>query len=159
MKLHVLSASEFWKAVGLGIANALLLSVIVVPVIRSGISPLPKPPSLAFAETLFQRDLPLVVGLLFHIAYVTFWSVVYVSLFRDRLTFLNALWLALVLWVIALVIFFPIIGWGFLGLGVSPRIIVAALIPHVLFAVFLWALCHYGFPQHIPEGVSNPRPR
>ena len=48
--------------------------------------------------------------------------------------------LGLALWVVVLVVLFPIIGWSFLGLGVSPALIVASLIPHVLFAVFLWGL-------------------
>lgn len=101
--------------------------------------------SLAFAETLFGRPLPLPIGLLFHVAYLTFWSVVYVGLFRDRLTFLNALWLALALWGVLLMVFFPIIGWGFLGLAISPKIIVASLVPHLLFAVVLWGLCRVAF--------------
>ena len=106
---------------------------------------MPKQPSLAFAETLLGRPLPLPVGLLFHVTCLTFWSVIYVMLFRDRLTFLNALWLALALWVVILVVFFPFIGWGFLGLAISPKLIPASLIPHVLFAVVLWTMCRIGF--------------
>jgi PST family polysaccharide transporter len=37
-------------------------------------------------------------------------------------------------------VFFPIIGWGLLGVAVSPALIVASLIPHLLFALFLWGL-------------------
>lgn len=106
---------------------------------------MPKPPSLAFAEIIFGRTLPLPVGLLFHIAYVTAWSMGYVVFFRDRLSFVRALLLALMLWVIVLVVFFPIVGWGFLGLSVSPKLIVASLVPHVLFALFLWGLCRMTF--------------
>ena len=106
------------KAVGIGILTALLLSAVMVPAFKFGISPMPKPPSLAFAETLFGRGLPMPVGLLFHVAYVTFWALAYVMVFRDRLTFLNALWLGLGLWVVILVFFFPVVGWGFLGLAV-----------------------------------------
>ena len=85
------------------------------------------------------------VGLLFHVAYVTFWSIAYVVLFWDRLTIRNALWLGLGLWVVILIVFFPLFGWGFLGLGISPKMIPALLVPHVLFAVFLWRLCRWGF--------------
>lgn len=145
MKIHALSKSDAIKALGVGIVTSLLLSAVMVPVFKLGISPMPKPPSLAFAESVFGRALPLPVGLLFHVAYVTGWTVVFVVLFRDRLSFLRALGLALMLWIIALVIFFPVNGWGFLGLAVSPKLIVAALIPHVLFAVFLWALCRMSF--------------
>ena len=46
-----------------------------------------------------------------------------------------------------LFVFFPIVGWGVLGLAVSPKLIVASLVPHLLFAVFLWVLCRIGFRQ------------
>ncbi len=147
MQIHSLAPKEALKAVGIGILTALLLSAVMVPAFKFGISPMPKPPSLAFAETLFGRGLPMPVGLLFHVAYVTFWALAYVMVFRDRLTFLNALWLGLGLWVVILVFFFPVVGWGFLGLAVSPKLIPASLVPHVLFALILWALCRIGFKK------------
>lgn len=128
------------RGVGLGLANGVLLSLIMVPAFLAGIPPMPQPPSLAFAEALFGEGLPMPVGLLFHLAYVTFWSVVWVAWDYPRLRFTTALGLGLVLWVVALAVFFPINGWGFLGLDVSPKLIPAALIPHVLFTVFLWGL-------------------
>ncbi len=147
MRIHSLAPKEALKAVGIGILTALLLSAVMVPAFKLGISPMPKPPGLAFAETLFGRGLPMPVGLLFHVAYVTFWALAYVMVFRDRLTFLNALWLGLGLWAVLLVFFFPIVGWGFLGLAISPKLIPASLVPHVLFAVFLWALCRIAFKK------------
>ena len=145
MQMRSLTRREMLRAVGIGILTALLLSAVMLPAFSFGIAPMPKLPSLAFAETLFGRELPLLVGLLFHVAYVTFWSVVYVVLFRDRLAFMNALWLGLALWVVILVFFFPIVGWGFLGLAVSPKLIPASLVPHLLFAAFLWGLCRIAF--------------
>lgn len=145
MQLHKLPPMEFLKAIGIGILTALLLSAVMVPALRLGISPLPKPLGLAFAETVLGRPLPLPVGLLFHLAYVTAWSVLYVVLFRAALTFRNALLLGLFLWLLVLFIFFPIVGWGVLGLAVTPKLIVASLVPHLLFVVFLWGLCRVGF--------------
>lgn len=145
MKIHALSMRDATKALGVGIVTSLLLSAVMVPAFELGISPMPKPPSLAFAETVLGRALPLPVGLLFHVAYVSAWSIIFVVLFRDRLSFLRALGLALLLWIGALAVFFPVVGWGFLGLAVSPKLIVASLIPHVLFAAFLWALCRLVF--------------
>ncbi len=151
MQIHSLTPKEALKAVGIGIVTALLLSAVMVPAFKFGISPMPKPPSLAFAETLFGRDLPLPVGLLFHIAYVTFWAVAYVVLFWDRLTIWNALWLGLGLWVVILLVFFPLFGWGFLGLEISPKLIPASLAPHLLFAAILWGLCRIGFKKTTPS--------
>ncbi len=90
MKLHALPTEEVLKALAIGVITALLLSAVMVPAFKFGLAPMPEPPSLAFAETLLGRELPLPVGLLFHVVYLTFWSLVYVVLFRDNLTFLNA---------------------------------------------------------------------
>ena len=72
---------------------------------------LPQPPSLAFAETVLGRTLPLPVGLLFHAAYVTIWCVVFVRYFPRR-NIWTALMLALALWLVILAVFFPLVGWG-----------------------------------------------
>ncbi len=155
MKIHRLSQKEALKALGIGVLTALLLSAVMVPAFKFGVAPLPKPPSLALAQLLLGANTPLPAGLLFHVAYVTFWSVVYVSMFRDRLTFLNALWLGLALWAVILVVFFPLFGWGFFGLAISPKLIPASLVPHVLFAVFLWGLCRWGFKDKTVPGESK----
>jgi hypothetical protein len=139
-----MTSKDFGKALGLGITTAVALSLVMVPAFRLGLSPLPKPLGLAFAEVVLGA-VPLPVGLLFHLVYVTFWSVLYVLLF-PRLTFLNAFWLALALWGLVLLFFFPVVGWGFLGLGVSPKLIIASLVPHMLFAIALWGLCRWAFP-------------
>jgi hypothetical protein len=151
MRLHPLSRPQLVKALGVGIATALILSAVMVPAFRAGIPPMPKPPSLAFAEAFLGPGMPLPVGLLLHVLYLTLWSLVFVALFPDRPTFLRALALALLLWAIALVVFFPINGWGFLGLGIGPALIPAALVPHLLFAVVLWGLCRLAF------GAPQPR--
>ncbi len=145
MRLHALSAREWRTACGVGVANGLLLSVVMVTAFKSGVSPLPKPVGLAFAETVLGRPLPLPVGLLFHLAYVTFWSMAFVAFLRDSLTLRNAFVLALALWIGVLVVFFPIIGWGLFGLAIGPKLIVASLVPHLLFGVFLWRLCRFAF--------------
>ncbi len=145
MRLHKLPISELAKAGGVGVVTALLLTGVMVTAMKFGLSPMPKPLGLAFAETVLGRALPLPVGLLFHILYVAFWSIAYVSLFRDSLSLTKALVLGGLLWIAVLLIFFPVVGWGFLGLTVSPKLIVASLVPHVLFAVFLWGLCRVVF--------------
>jgi hypothetical protein len=147
MRIHRLAPAELLKAIGIGIVTALLLSAVMVPALRLGISPLPKPLGLAFAEIVLGQTLPLPVGLLFHVAYVTLWAVVYVALFRHALTIGNALLLGLFLWLLVLVVFFPVVGWGFLGLAIGPQLIVASLVPHLLFAVLLWGLSRMVFRQ------------
>lgn len=149
-RLFAAAPGLYWKGAGVGIVTAVLLSAIMVPAFKSGLAPMPEQPSLAFAETILGRKLPLPVGLLFHAAYVIFWSVVYVVAVRRTLA--NALWLALGLWAVALVVFFPVVGWGFLGLAISPKLIVAALVPHLIFGLFLWGACRIVFGRAVaPE--------
>ncbi len=155
MRFPVLSLKDIAKAIGVGVAAAVLLSAVMVAAFKLGISPLSKPPGLAFAETLLGRTLPLPVGLLFHVVYVTFWVVIYVVVFQARRTLVDALLLGLVLWLIVLGVFFPVVGWGFLGLGVGPKLIVASLVPHLLFAVFLWGLCRFAFRPQADESTQQ----
>lgn len=117
--------------------------------LKTGVSPMPAPVALAFAERLLGWDLPLPAGLVFHVAWVTLWSIAYVVLFWDRLSFRRAAALAAFLLVLALAVFFPFIGWGLFGLAVGPKVIVGAFMTHALFAVVLWALSHWAFrPGH-----------
>lgn len=148
MKIHSLSPKEWGKAIGIGIGVSVLTGAFMFMGLKTGVSPMPKPLGLAFAETLFGTSLPLPAGLLFHTAWVTFWSVAYVALFHDDLSFLRALGLGLALWILVLVFFFPFVGWGFAGLAVGPQLIVGSLVPHLLFAVFLWGLSRMVFGEH-----------
>jgi hypothetical protein len=145
MRWHSLDRRDWVKAIAVGIGVSILTAAFMFAGLKAGISPLPKSLGLAFAETILGKELPLPVGLLFHSVWVTAFSALYVLLFRAALTFTRALWLAAALWLLVLVFFFPVVGWGFLGLAINPKLIVGAAIPHLLFAVFLWGLCRWAF--------------
>jgi hypothetical protein len=151
-QFHRLTVREGGKVLTVGIGTGLILAVLNVIALKSRLSPLPKPLGLAFAETLLGRPLPLPVGLLFHLAWVTLASSAYVVLWRDRLTLRNALALAGVLWLAAVMVFFPIVGWGPFGLDVSAKLIVPVTVSHLLFATLLWAFARLAF------GPSRGRP-
>lgn len=137
-----LSDRGWLRAIGIGLAISVLTALLMVTLSKTGVSPLPKPLGLAFAETLAGRPLPLPVGLLFHTAYVTLWSVVFVRFFPQR-NIKSALLLAGALWLGVLLVFFPVVGWGLAGMNVSPRLIPASFVPHLLFGLLLWALEKY----------------
>jgi hypothetical protein len=130
------------RAVGIGLLVSIVTAAVMLMLTTAGLSPFPKPPSLAFAETVLGRSLPLPVGLLFHTVYVTFWSVIFVRYFPRRDVW-TALALAAFLWLVILVVFFPVAGWGFAGVAVSPRLIPASFVPHLLFGLLLWGLDKY----------------
>jgi hypothetical protein len=130
------------RAIGVGVVVSIITAVVMLVLTSAGLSPFPKPPSLAFAETVLARPLPLPVGLLFHTVYVTFWAVIFVRYFPRR-NLWTALALAAVLWLVILVVFFPIVGWGLAGFSVGPRLVAASFVPHLLFGLLLWALDRY----------------
>lgn len=149
---HPNRTSRSWlTAIGIGLAISALTAVASIIAQKIGVSPLPKPLALAFAKTLLGDWVPLPLGLAFHTLYVTFWSVVFVHFFPKR-TFMTALGLGLALWLAVLVVFFPIVGWGLAGLKISPMLILASLMPHLLFAVLLWA-----FERLAEKKDNNPR--
>lgn len=156
VELPGLSVREWGKAVGVGIATGAILAALNVLALKSHVSPLPKPLGLAFAESLLGRTLPLPVGLMFHLVWVTFFSVAYVVLWRHARTLSNAMLLAASLWLIVLVVFFPFVGWGFFGLSIGPQLIVAAAVSHLLFALVLWGLCRLLFEG--PARLATPTP-
>ncbi len=90
MKWRPLSGNELARSIGIGIAVSVLTAAFMAATMRAGVSPLPKALGLAFAETVLGRPLPLPVGVLFHTAWVTAFSVIYVGLFREELTFVCA---------------------------------------------------------------------
>jgi hypothetical protein len=145
-----LDGRDWWKSIGVGFGVSIVTASFMLASATIGVSPLPKALGLAFAETVLARPLPLPIGLLFHTAWTTAFSVLYVVLFRYALTFMRAFWLASALWLLVLVFFFPIVGWGFFGLAVSPKLIVGAAIPHLLFAASLWGLCRWAFAAGKP---------
>lgn len=152
MTLFRLTAGQWGKALGLGLLNGVALAIIMVIALKTGVSPLPKPLALAFVDTLTGQPMPLPVGLVFHLAYVTFWTTVYAVWAFPRFGPGKALALGLALWIFLLVVFLPVVGWGMLGLAVSPKLIVVFLINHLLFALFAWGLCRWGF-----RGVTAQR--
>ena len=144
-----LSSRSWLRATGIGLAVSVLTALVMLSLFKTGVSPLPKPLGLAFAETVLGRTLPVPVGLLFHTAYVTLWAVVYVRFIPSR-NIKSALILAGVLWLAVLLVFFPIVGWGLAGTSVGLKLIPASFMPHLLFAFLLWALDKYARRNRTP---------
>ena len=50
MHIHRLPRNEALKAIGFGAVNAVLISAIMVPIFKSGLAPMPTPPSPTFTH-------------------------------------------------------------------------------------------------------------
>jgi hypothetical protein len=154
MPTKELAPKDIAKMIGVGIVIAVLLSAVMVPAAKMGLSPMPKPLGLAFAQTLLGK-VPLPVGLVFHLLYVTAVATLYLAFIERRPGFAKAFAYGLLLWILVLVIFFPIVGWGFLGLNISPKLIIGSLIPHLLFAFFLWLIPKWVFSSERRSDIKT----
>lgn len=107
---------KWLKAILIGLLGSLLMFIIMLIGINvTGIAPFNVPPSAAFLVSLdlYIGPLPLLV----HFGYGAFWSAVLVGMYDNTVSFGKGIGLAFVLWLIMMVIYSPIIGWGFFGFG------------------------------------------
>lgn len=145
---------DWVKAIGVGVGTAIIPSLFMVPMFQLGLSPMPAPPSLVFAESILGTDLPMPVGLVFHLAYVVFWALVFTGLFARR-NLATALGLGGALWLVVLFGFFPAFGWGIAGTAISVKLIPASFVPHLLFALALWGFTRLAFPVTAQTTTHN----
>jgi hypothetical protein len=138
---------QWLKAAGSGLIGSLVLFVVMVLGVQvTGMAPFNLPPSAAFLEALGLNIGPLApVG---HFAYGALWAVILLALFGQRVRMANALGLAGVQWLLLMVVYAPVIGWGFFGiggpahqlpadaplyLGVAPKFLVMTLVLHAVY--------------------------
>lgn len=137
MQVKLTNISELARAVAVGLIVAIGTGLVTVPLFKSGVAPMPEAPSLAFAKTLLG-PVPDPVGLLFHVIYVTGVTAVFLALFGARPSLRSIAGVSVLLYAVAVLVLFPIVGWGVAGIAVTPKIAVAALLPHVLYGLILW---------------------
>lgn len=141
---------KWLKAAVVGIGAALAMYILMVLAIKSGAAPFNVPPSAAMLTRLGINVGPL--ALLLHFAYGAFWSMALVYWFEQRTGITNGIYVALGLWFIMMIIYSPIIGWGFFGFGGSgsvlpsndplylapgPKYLVATLVLHLVYGAII----------------------
>lgn len=137
--------SVWLRGIAAGLLTGILAAVVMIALMKNGLSPMPAPLGLAFVNTLFHRHMPLPLGILFHLAYVTFWGTVFVLFAHQRTSALRVAVLSGALYLFALLVFVPLVGWGIFGTAVGPRVAGGLAITHALFGLFLWLSCRLPF--------------
>jgi hypothetical protein len=128
-------------AVGVGVALSLASLLLVAQV--TGLSPLPAPLGVAFAKTVLPSGTAgphglLWIGLGLHVVYVGSATVGYLAVARDRASAVSALGWAAGLWVVAGIVFAPLVGWGWFAAGLGVGGFVNLLAVHAAFGCFVW---------------------
>lgn len=143
--------AKLLKSAVVGMIGSLLMFLVMMFAIHgAGIAPFDLPPSAAFLEKLGINVGPL--PLLVHFGYGATWSVVLVYLFQEETDLMKGLLFAGGLWLFMMVVYSPVIGWGFFGFGGAdiardsklylepgPKYAVATLLLHVLYGIVIGA--------------------
>lgn len=116
--MNKLDMLQLGKVALVGVFGSLVMFLFMVVGIHvTGVAPFQLPPSAAFLEQMGLNIGPL--PLLVHFGYGATWSVVLVMLFQRRTNLARGLALAMGLWLFMMVVYSPLIGWGFFGFGGS----------------------------------------
>ncbi|MFB6275724.1 MAG: DUF6789 family protein [Halothece sp.] len=145
------------KAIVAGLVGGLIMFIVLMLGTNQGIAPFNIPPSAAFLVSLGIPPKPLAPIL--HFAYAALGSVVLVLLFGRQTNVVKGIGLALILWLIFMLVYSPIIGWGIFGaagpttdlskdaalyLGSSGKFVLITLILHVIYGIVIgWLDRHW----------------
>lgn len=139
------------KAAVVGALGSLVMfAFIMFGIHGAGIAPFNLPPSAAFLEILGLNVGPL--PLLVHFGYGATWSLVLVGLYGRDTSLGTGVGLAFGLWLLMMIVYSPLIGWGVFGfggaghqlapsdplyLGSPVKYVVATLVLHVIYGAII----------------------
>lgn len=103
------------KAILIGGSAAFMMFVIVAPLIVFKTGPFNLSPPAAMLHVFGIDSRPL--AWILHFAYGIGWGLVYVQLVGKRSTGLSGFGFGLCMWLVMMLIYSPLIGWGLFGLG------------------------------------------
>ena len=112
------------------------MSIPMIVGTATGTAPMPEPIPKAVVTSVVGKGLPIPLIMVLaagsHLAYGGIWAALLTQV-TDRVTIWKGLALGLFLWLVMQVAFFPFIGWGLFGMGITPKIAVATLVLHMIY--------------------------
>lgn len=107
---------DWIKAGAVGALGSLVIFIVMLLGVNvTGFAPFNMPPSAAFLTALGLPAKPLAI--IVHFGYGIVWAMILYALFRERVSVANGVALATVQWLIMMLVYSPIIGWGLFGLS------------------------------------------
>lgn len=104
------------KTIFIGILATFAMDIsmkVLMPTV--GLMPTNIHPAAAFLYNLgIQSE---VLSLILHYCYGTLWALVFVYAFEQNFSVQKAIGLSLILWLFMMMVYSPVIGWGFFGMG------------------------------------------
>lgn len=122
-----------------GVVATIAMSVVMVITVATGLSPLPEPiPKALVTDVVGLEGKPVVMATAAgaHLLYGGLFGGI-LGTVSDRVSVGHGVALGIGLWAVALVVVFPVLGWGVAGLSLGPRPAVATLALHVVYGTVL----------------------
>ena len=119
-----------------GLLGTLFMSVIMLIGMGTGMSPIPEPIPAAIAKGLLGNvPKPLIMGFatITHFGYGAFWGTMLYYWVKTKGNIWHGLGWGVFLWLIMELIVLPLLGWGFFGSTITPKIAVATLVLHLIY--------------------------
>lgn len=130
-----LEAGRLTAAAGWGVVATLAMSVLMLLSVVSGLAPMPEPIPLALVkETVGVLPQPalMAVAAAAHLAYGALAAVVLAALAK-RVSLPVGLGYGVVLWAVMGLVWLPYLGWGLFGTGITPIVVAATLVLHLVY--------------------------
>ena len=125
---------------GWGVVATIVMSLLMLLGLITGISPMPKPIPVAIMGKLLGPGTPmpliLLLAILAHLLYGGIWGAILTGVTRP-VTLWKGLGLGIVLWLIMQIVVLPLLGWGFFGSAITPKIAIATLVLHLVYGAML----------------------
>ncbi len=119
------------------------MSTLMLVGFLTGAAPMPRPIPEAVVS-LVVGDVAPPIRMLSAVSAHLFYGGVFGALLAvtvDRMSARTGLALGVALWIAMGVVVLPLVGWGFFGVGVTPKIAAATLVLHLIYGGVLgWAL-------------------
>lgn len=145
-------------ALGGLVAFAFAIPAILLEVTQRG--PMKETPLLIDVKTIFglkirhQHEvfligllLHIVIGFLFGLIYVVFVEQGWLFVTGAPYTFLSLLVYAVLSWVVANIVVYPVLGFGWFALKEGKHVWLETIVSHLILGVSLWLLVQYYQPQ------------
>lgn len=135
-------------AFGLGAIATIVMGALMGASVLAGVSPLPKPiPAALVGQTIGPLPQAALLPLAFvaHLVYGGVAAVVLAAVTR-RVTLAGGLLWGGALWLVAGLVWLPVLGWGPFGIGQAMGIAVATLVLHLVYGAVLGGLARRSAP-------------
>jgi hypothetical protein len=147
MEVQDITFKTYGKAFVIGILGSLVMFVLMQLSMSQGAAPFQLPPSAALLKSIGIPPKPL--AFIGHFFYGGFWSIIFILLFQEAISIGKGILLAIGLWLVLMLIYSPIIGWGLFGtanteqlpealqLASTPKYIIATLVLHLIYGLII----------------------